>query len=118
MSAFKEMVTEDMDDVFLNPEEFAEEHDLNGTVCTCIVESPTTEERFEKGKDYDGQDAMHGLTAIIHVKKSDIEEMPSEGQSFSLDGSYSLVDSCTEHTGMLTIKLKENTAGVSGAGGW
>ena len=118
MSAFKEMVTEDMDDVFLNPEEFADEHDLNGALCNCIVESPTTEERFEKGKDYDGQDAMHGLTAIIHVKKSDIEEMPSEGQSFSLDGSYSLVDSCTEHMGMLTIKLKENTAGVSGAGGW
>ena len=118
MSAFKEMVTEDMDDVFLNPEEFAEEHDLNGTLCNCIVESPTTEERFKKGKDYDGQDAMHGLTAIIHVKKSDIEEMPSEGQSFSLDGSYSLVDSCTEHMGMLTIKLKENTAGIRGVGGW
>lgn len=118
MSAFKDMVAEDMDAVFLNMDEFAEEHELNGKVCACIVESPTTEERFKKGKDYDGQDAMHGLTAIIHVKKSDIEEMPSEGQKFSLDGSYSLVDSCTEHMGMLTIRLKENTAGVSGAGGW
>ena len=118
MSAFKDMVAEDMDAVFLNMDEFAEEHELNGVICACIVESPTTEERFKKGKDYEGQDAMHGLTAIIHVKKSDIEEMPSEGQKFSLDGSYSLVDSCTEHMGMLTIRLKENTAGVSGAGGW
>ena len=118
MSTFKDIIAADMDAVFLDMDEFAEEHDLNGTVCTCIVESPTTEERFKKGKDYDGQDAMHGLTAIVHVKKSDIEEMPSEGQIFTLDGSFSLVDSCTEHMGMLTITLKENTVGVSGAGGW
>ena len=118
MSAFKDMVAADMDAVFLNMDEFAEEHDLNGTICTCIVESPTTEERFNRGKDYEGQDAVHGLTAIVHVKKSDIGEMPSEGESFSLDGSYSEVHSCTEHMGMLTIRLRENTSGVSGAGGW
>ncbi|MBQ8698577.1 MAG: hypothetical protein IJ521_06230 [Schwartzia sp.] len=118
MSAFKDIVAADMDDVFLNSEEFAEEHDLNGTVCICVVESPTTQGRFKKGKDYEGQDAVHGLTAIIHVKKSDIGEMPTEGQAFSLDGSYSEVDSCVEHMGMLTITLRENISGVSGAGGW
>lgn len=118
MSAFKDMVAADMDDVFLNMDEFAEEHDLNGIICNCIVESPTTKGRFNKGKDYEGQDAMHGLTSIIHVKKSDVGEIPSEGELFSLDGSYAEVDSCVEHTGMLTIYLRENIAGVSGAGGW
>ena len=118
MSAFKDMVAADMDSVFLNADEFAEEHDLNGTICTCIVESPTTQERFKRGKDYEGQDAVHGLTAIIHAKKSDIGEMPQEGQFFSLDGSYSEVYSCTEHKGMLTIELRENTTGIDGVGGW
>lgn len=118
MTTFKDMVASDMDEVFLDMEEFAEEHNLNGTNCICIVESPTTQERFKTGKDYDGQDVMHGLTAIIHVKKADIGEMPTEGQLFSLDGSYSEVNSCTEHMGMLTIELRENIAGIEGAGGW
>lgn len=118
MSEFKDIVDADMVDIFLNLDEFAKEHDLNGTVCTCIVESPTTEERFKRGKDYEGQDAVHGLSAIIHVKKSDIGEMPTEGQSFSLDGSYSEVQSCTEHMGMLTIELRENITGIDGVGGW
>lgn len=118
MSVFKDMVANDIDAVFLNMDEFAEEHDLNGAICTCIVESPTTGERFKTGKDYDGQDAIHGLTAIIHVKKADIGEMPVEDQDFSLDGSYSKVYSCTEHMGMLTIVLKENITGIGGTGGW
>lgn len=118
MSAFKDAVAADMDDVFLCADEFAEEHNLNGTDCLCIAESPTTRERFKQGKDYEGQDAVHGLTAIIHVKKADIGEMPTEGQAFSLDGSYSEVDSCEEHMGMLTIALRENISGIDGVGGW
>jgi hypothetical protein len=29
-----------------------------------------------------------------------------------------IVDSCVEHTGMLTIELKANITGLDGAGGW
>ncbi|MBO6204915.1 MAG: hypothetical protein J6O13_15440 [Selenomonas sp.] len=118
MSAFKEMVTEDMDDVFLNPEEFADEHDLNGTLCNCIVESPTSKESLQVGRDYEGYDAVHSIVVTIHVKKADIGEMPVEDQLFSLDEEEFLVDSCVEHMGMLTINLKANISGLDGAGGW
>lgn len=118
MSAFKDIVASDMDDVFLNMDEFAEEHDLNGTVCACVVESPTTKERFSQGEKYEGYDAIHGLTVIIHVKKADIAEMPVEDQDFTLDDELFQVDSCTEHMGMLTIRLRANISGIDGAGGW
>ena len=118
MSAFKEMVTEDMDDVFLDLEEFADEHDLNGTLCNCIVESPTSKESLQVGRDYEGYDAVHSIAVTIHVKKADIGEMPVEDQLLSLDEEEFLVDSCVEHMGMLTINLKANISGLDGAGGW
>ena len=118
MSAFRDMVAADMDSVFLNADEFAEEHKLNGTDCICVVESPTTQEMFKQGEKYEGYDAIHGLTAVVHVKKSDIGEMPVEDQDFTLDDESFQVDSCTEHMGMLTIRLRANISGIEGAGGW
>ena len=38
MSGFKDMVAADNEKVFLNLDEFAEEHDLNGTTCKCILQ--------------------------------------------------------------------------------
>ena len=119
MSAFKDIVADDMDDVFLNGDEFAEEHNLNGTDCLCIVESPTTQKGLTnsgEGEKYKGYDAVHGATA--HIKKADIGEMPVEDQDFTLDGEMFIVDSCVEHMGMLTIGLKANITGLDGAGGW
>ena len=118
MSDFKDMVEADMGDVFLSMDEFAEEHDLNGTVCVCIVESPETQEKFQRGEKYEGYEAVSGLAATVHVKKSDIEEMPAEGQKFTLDGEIFMVSDCTEHMGMLTIRLGANISGISGMGAW
>ena len=121
MSAFKDMVAADMDSVFLDADEFAEEHNLNGTDCICVVESPTTGKTLTNkgnGEKYKGYDAVHGAMATIHVKKADIGEMPVEDQDFSLDGEIFIVDTCVEHMGMLTIGLKANISGLDGAGGW
>jgi len=118
MSSFKEMIKADIDDVFLSTDEFAEEHDLNGTVCACIVESPSTQEKFQQGEKYVSYETVSSLAATIHVKKSDIEEMPVEGQKFTLDGELFTVDRCTEHMGMLTITLNANISGICGMGAW
>ena len=111
MSAFKDAVAADMDAVFLNMDEFAEEHDLNGTVCTCIVESPTRRERFQLDKNHEGYGVVHGAVAIVHAKKSDVGEVPAEGERFDLDGEIHYVASCVEHMGMLSIELRANIAG-------
>jgi hypothetical protein len=111
MSAFKDMVAADMDAVFLNLDEFADEHDLNGTVCACIVESPSKRERFQQGKDYEGYEVVHGATVTVHAKKSDVGEVPAEGERFDLDGEIHYVAFCVEHMGMLSIELRANIAG-------
>ena len=108
---FKEMVAADISAVFLNPTEFAEEHDLNGTRCLCVVEGVTARGGFQQSEKYKGYDAVHGATNVVHVKKADLDEMPVEGEVFKLDGEIHYVHSCAENAGMLTICLRANISG-------
>lgn len=106
MMGFKEQVAADLTRVFLNPAEFAEEHDLNGTVCLCVVEKPRTEEKYLRGATYDAYEGIHGVGVTVHVESRLLPEIPVEGMRFNLDGEVMLVDSCTHEAGLLSIVLK------------
>lgn len=108
---FKEMVAADVSAVFLNPAEFGERHDLNGTECICVVDGMTAREGFQQSEKYKGYDVVHGATNVVHVKKTDLGELPVEGEVFKLDGEIHYVHSCAEDTGMLTICLRANISG-------
>ena len=111
MSAFKDMIAADLDDVFFDAEEFTEEHDLNGTRCFCVVEGMTAREGFQQSEKYKGYDVVHGATNVVHVKKAALGELPVEGEVFKLDGEIHYVHSCAEDTEMLTICLRANISG-------
>lgn len=110
MSAFKDMLKADLDNVFINAEEFADEHELNGQTVTCVVQSPTEQEKYLQGLDYRGFDGVRGQTTIVHVKKEIIGEVPAEGEVITLDGELMLVDSCVDDMGLLSITLHFNHA--------
>lgn len=112
MSTFKEDLNEDLRDVFFDVDEFAEEHDLNGTVCLCVVEGVATRASFQRSEKYAGYDVVHGATNTVHVKKEELGETPVEGEVFKIDGDIYYVDSCTEEMGMLTISLRANISGM------
>lgn len=108
---FKEMVAADVSAVFLNPAEFGERHDLNGTECICVVDGMTAREGFQQSEKYKGYDVVRGATNVVHVKKADLGEMPVEGEVFKLDGEIHYVHSCAENMGMLSIYLRANISG-------
>ena len=45
MSAFKDMVEADIVNVFLNLDELAEIHNLDGVECACVISSDKTDDR-------------------------------------------------------------------------
>ena len=106
MSTFKEDLDEDLRDVFFDVDEFAEEHDLNGTVCLCVLEKPRTEEKYIRGATYDAYEGIHGASVTVHVESRLLPEIPVEGMRFYLDGEVMLVDSCMHEAGLLSITLK------------
>lgn len=107
MSTFREQLEDDLN-VFFNAEEFAEEHELNGTMCSCIVQSPTAREVFLQGQAYDSYEGISGRQIIVHVKKSELPEIPAEGMTFTLDGEVMLVSACVEDMGNISITLHQN----------
>lgn len=103
--SFKEQVAADVKGVFINSEEFADEHKLNGTTCQAVVQSPTSKERFISGMTYNRYEGISGELIIVHCDKSDLPEVPVEGQVFTLDDVPCLVSSCIDDMGVLTIEL-------------
>lgn len=99
--------------VFLCPDEFAEEHDLNGTTCQCVVQSPTAQQMFAQGEKYDGYDGISGKVVIVHVATESLPEVPREGQVFSLDDDLMEVSACIDDMGMLSITLHQHVGVVT-----
>lgn len=109
MSGFGDMVADDIDGVFLNQDEFAELHNLNGTECMAIVQDVSNGNGLSIG---DGitqtYPIIYGNKKQVNCKKSDLPEVPVNGQAFYLDEKLYLVDTCTDDMGMLTINLIAN----------
>ena len=102
------MIQHDINTVFMNTDDFAEEHNINGTICLAVVEGLTTKERSVRiSQNYDG---IYGSTVIVHVDKSALTEVPVYGQDFYLDEELHYVEDCTDDLGMLTIELRSNRA--------
>ena len=107
MSTFKEMVASDMA-AFLNADGVAETPELNGKKDTCIVQSPKEDAMFQTQEIYSGFESTHGQVIIIHIAKDDYGEVPAEGESFTVDGDYCLVDNVIDDMGILTMTLHKN----------
>lgn len=104
---FKDMVAADLKNVFFNPDEFAEEHNLNGTVCFAVIEGVSTKERSARAaENYEG---MFKSILVVHVRADDLPEVPPQGQIFKVDGKTYIVNTCNNDMGMLTIGLAANS---------
>lgn len=105
--SFKEQVMRDLDKIFINTKEFAQEHDLNCTVCNAVLEGLTTKERSARAaENYEG---MFKSALIVHVRAGDLPEVPPHGEIFRVDGKVYMVDTCDEEMGLLTIGLAVNS---------
>lgn len=110
LSPFKTQVDIDIKSAFLNGHEFAEEHELNGTEnVTCILQDITVEQELSSGNSSaDRYYEVYGHRLLVNVAVSDLPEVPSYGQTFTVDGKLYLVDSVDNDMGILSITLEAN----------
>lgn len=108
MSAFKDAVDADSMDVFINEDEFAEEHDLNGTVCKAILQDISVAETDIAARNRIAYSGIYGSRLVVNCLKADLPEVPVSGSGFSVDGKFWLVESCADDMGILTIQLVAN----------
>jgi hypothetical protein len=106
MSAFKDAIKKDVKSVFMNGEEFAENHTINGQIVTCIIDKDiNTEAQSAKGNI-----TLEGVfvnTVTIYVSSDDIETRPVEGERLNVDGSFHVVRNVSDENGILAIVAEE-----------
>ena len=100
MSAFKDAVAADVGRVFLNLDEFAEEHEIGHEVVPCILDITQA----------NGDDSYLGvfvnqLTIYVEVG---VIETPVEGELLNVDGALHLVKSVSNEGGVLVIVTEGN----------
>ena len=69
--------------------------------------------KWFQGQKYAGYEGISGREVVIHVKTKALEDIPREGQVFTLDGEPMLVSNCVDDLGIMSITLHQNV-GVGG----
>lgn len=103
---FKELVAADIHNTFLNSEEFADKHTVNGKKMDVIIDENELLERDKAkllGAPLDGK---YKARRLIYVSKTDFGPRPALETMLALDGKQYRVKGCTEEAGMLAIQLE------------
>lgn len=108
MSAFKEQVEADIAEVFINTDEFADEHDINGTVVNAVFQGLDTEEYLSRAYAQN-LEGITGQTFVLHVKKSDLPDAIVAQNVIYVDGEPYRVNQTTDDMGLLTMVLEVET---------
>ena len=104
MSAFKDMVEADRDNVFLNLDEFADEHDVDGK----IIRVSLQDEQIEEGSQGQGLSAL-GLsdsTLVMYAKTEDLNGRKMAGETLYIDDVGYTVITWLEEMGITTVILR------------
>lgn len=106
MSAFKERLRQDIHSVFLNLDEFADLHTINGAEMPAVIDSQENTEREKRFSDH--IDGVYQAGTVLYVAATDYGVLPSQGSRVILDGcNYTVADAVDEY-GVYMIVLVAN----------
>lgn len=107
---FKEQVARDNKTVFLNLEEFADVHLINGREMPCIVDNNEQIER-EKRAQYKQSfraDGLYVKELLIYVRAADFGALPAVGRLLQFDGKNYLISDAIDEDGIYSLSLEAN----------
>lgn len=103
---FKDLIISDVQNVFLNTEEFADIHVIDGKPMPSMLDDIENIEREKRMKSH--MDGLYVRQVFLYVAASDFGLLPAQGRLLKLDGKmYSVVDAADEG-GVYTITLEAN----------
>lgn len=108
MSAFKDVIQEDVKAVFMNVDEFSDMHNVNGTMMAIQIDSNEQIEREKRINQH--MDGIYKNQKLIYVSAADYGPLPKQGSVVSLDGKIMKVADAISEDGVYSITLEANRA--------
>ena len=102
--SFKDQIKQDLSDVFLNLDEFADLHRIEGKEVPVVIDSDIMAKLSKIGDN-----RIHGIDEadmVIMGKASDLPENP--GRLLNLDGREVIVVTTTSEMGLVQIAVRQN----------
>lgn len=109
MSKFKDMIASDIKSVFLNKEEFSDEHMVNGKLMICQIDENEAIERQQRSSKIH-EDGLYVKQKLLYVAAADFGKLPYIGRLIDLDGNNHRVVDAIEESGVFSITLEANRA--------
>jgi hypothetical protein len=107
MPTFKELSQRDIDNVFFNTTEFADEYTIDGKKMPAMIDDCEQLERSNSSAE-SHTDGVFLRTTLLYVKAADFGELPAIGRILILNGKkYTVIDTADEY-GVYTITLEAN----------
>ena len=97
MSAFTELVDSDLD-IFLNGDEFADDHEIDGKTVRAVLENEQVEEK-------EAANALSRSIITLFAKTADLPARKMQGETLYLDNVGYTVETWLEEMGMTRVML-------------
>lgn len=111
MSKFKEAVQKDVFNVFLNIDEFADDHIIDGKSMPAIIDENEAGEREIKYVGYGSGTYKRHL--LVYVPEASFGPLPIIGRTLTLDGKTYRIHDAVNESGVHAITLEAITSGSS-----
>lgn len=100
---FKDIVSEDIDNVFFNMDELGQSHIIDGQSVNCIVDNDRLIERSKK--EFDG---IYVGELLMYIKKSDLGRKLTQDMPLIVDNQQMYIFSLREDAGVYEIIFNRN----------
>ena len=104
---FKDCIAADLHGVFLNENEFAELHTVDGKPMRVLIDDDALLER-DAARGGVHTDGLYQPRRLLYLSRADYGGRPAPGKALNLDGRVWRVAEASEAAGMLTIELEAN----------
>lgn len=104
--SFKDQIKQDLSDIFLNLDEFADLHRIEGKEVQVVIDSDIMAKLSKIGDN-----RIHGMDEadmVIMGKASDLPENLDPGRLLNLDGREVIVVTTTSEMGLVQIAVRQN----------
>ena len=104
--SFKDQIKQDLSDIFLNLDEFADLHRIEGKEVPVVIDSDIMAKLSKIGDN-----RIHGMDEADMVsmgKASDLPENLDPGRLLNLDGREVIVVTTTSEMGLVQIAVRQN----------
>ena len=104
--SFKDQIKQDLSDVFLNLDEFADLHRIEGKEVPVVIDSDIMAKLSKIGDN-----RIHGMDEadmVIMGKASDLPENLDPGRLLNVDGREVIVVTTTSEMGLVQIAVRQN----------